>query len=66
MIGLNIQSLNIQSDQTVDPGEEDSPVVPYRDSNPRPFDHESRALTTELQTVRQVMLQTIRCQSARH
>ena len=33
--------LTIQSDQTVDPGEEDSPVAPCRDSNPRPFDHES-------------------------
>ena len=32
----------------MDPGEENSPAAPAGDSNPRPFSHESGALTTEL------------------
>ena len=37
-----------ESAQKVDPGEEKFSRRSCRDSNPRPFDHESGALTTEL------------------
>ena len=38
-----------ESAQKVDPGEENSRAAPAcRDSNPRPFDHDSGAVTTEL------------------
>ena len=37
-----------ESAQKVDPGEDNSPAAPAGDSNPRPSDHESGAVTTEV------------------
>ena len=46
----------------MDPGEENSPAAPAGDSNPRPFSHESGALTTELSPPRlTVTRRTLAC-----
>ena len=64
--GWNGYRNKTESAQKVDPGEENSPAVPA-DSNPRPFNHESGALTTELSPPPQkpdddeLMLNVLRC-----